>query len=85
MNQRVKRTQRNYTLAFKQSVVDQVEGGEMTYKQAQARYGIRGVRRYYSGCVDTVTRTGALVLEAAPPRVLPFHNLLLLRNNASRP
>ena len=28
MNQRVKRTQRDYTLAFKQSVVDQVERGE---------------------------------------------------------
>lgn len=42
MNQRVKRTQRDYTLAFKQAVVDQVEGGELTYKQAQARYGIQG-------------------------------------------
>ena len=28
MNQRVKRTQRDYTLAFKQTVVDQVESGE---------------------------------------------------------
>lgn len=42
MNQRIKRTQRDYTLAFKQTVVDQVERGEMTYKQAQARYGIQG-------------------------------------------
>lgn len=42
MNQRVKRTQRDYTLAFKQTVVDQVERGELTYKQAQARYGIQG-------------------------------------------
>jgi transposase len=37
-----KRTQRDYTLAFKLSVVDQVEKGELTYKQAQARYGIQG-------------------------------------------
>lgn len=37
-----KRSQRDYTLAFKLSVVDQVEKGEMTYKQAQYRYGIQG-------------------------------------------
>lgn len=30
-----KRTQRDYSLAFKLMVVDQVEKGEMTYKQAQ--------------------------------------------------
>lgn len=37
-----KRTQRDYTLAFKLSVVEQVEKGELTYKEAQARYGIQG-------------------------------------------
>ena len=37
-----KRTQRDYTLAFKLTVVDQVEKGELTYKQAQAKYGIQG-------------------------------------------
>lgn len=42
MQSRVKRTQRDYTLAFKLSVVEQVEKGELTYKQAQARYGIQG-------------------------------------------
>lgn len=42
MNQRVKRTQRDYTQTFIQSVVDQVERGELTYKQAQQRYGIQG-------------------------------------------
>lgn len=38
----VKRTQRDYTLAFKLAVVEQVEKGELTYKQAQGRYGIQG-------------------------------------------
>ncbi len=38
----IKRTQRDYSLAFKLSVVDQVENGEITYKQAQDRYGIQG-------------------------------------------
>lgn len=37
-----KRTQRDYTLAFKLSVVEQVEKGELSYKEAQARYGIQG-------------------------------------------
>lgn len=35
-----KRTQRDYSLAFKLAVVDQVEKGELTYKHAQ--YGIQG-------------------------------------------
>jgi transposase len=38
----IKRTQRDYTLAFKLSVVEQVEQGELTYKAAQRRYGIQG-------------------------------------------
>lgn len=37
-----KRTQRDYTLAFKLAVVEQVEKGELSYKQAQAHYGIQG-------------------------------------------
>ena len=39
---RKKRTQRDYNLGFKLSVVSQVEKGELTYKQAQALYGIQG-------------------------------------------
>jgi transposase len=37
-----KRTQRDYTMAFKLAVVEQIEKGEMTYKEAQIRYGIQG-------------------------------------------
>jgi transposase-like protein len=39
---RRKRTQRDYSLAFKIKVVSQVEKGELTYKQSQKRYGIQG-------------------------------------------
>ncbi len=39
---RVKRTQKDYTLGFKLAVVEQVEKGDMTYKQAQKHYGIQG-------------------------------------------
>lgn len=42
MNQYVKRTQRDYPLSFKLAVVEQVEKGELTYRQAQDRYGIQG-------------------------------------------
>src|SRR5215204_3479192 len=42
INNRKKRTQRDYTLGFKLAVVAQVEKGEMTYRQAQAAYGIQG-------------------------------------------
>lgn len=42
MNTTSKRTQRDYSLAFKLAVVDQVEKGELTYKQAQSKYGIQG-------------------------------------------
>lgn len=42
MEQGINRTQRDYSLAFKLSVVAQVEKGELTYKEAQQRYGIRG-------------------------------------------
>lgn len=42
MEQDVKRTQRDYSLAIKLAVVDQVEKGELTYKQAQDRFDIQG-------------------------------------------
>ena len=42
MESGIKRTQRDYTLAFKLSVVAQIEKGELTYKEAQQRYGIQG-------------------------------------------
>ncbi|WP_435254505.1 IS3 family transposase [Tenacibaculum sp. A30] len=37
-----KRTQCDYNLGFKLAVVSQVEKGELTYKQAQKKYGIQG-------------------------------------------
>ena len=42
MNQYVKRTQRDYSLSFKLAVVEQVEKGEMTCRQATEHYGIQG-------------------------------------------
>ena len=41
-SKRRRRTQRDYTMGFKLLVVDAVEKGDMTYKQAQKIYGIQG-------------------------------------------
>src|SRR5438132_492962 len=38
----VKRTQRDYSLAFKLQVIDEVEKGYLTYKEAQNKYQIQG-------------------------------------------
>lgn len=37
-----KRSQKDYSLSFKLSVVSEVEKGQLTYKQAQRKYGIQG-------------------------------------------
>lgn len=39
---RKRRSQRDYTLAFKLQVIEEVEKGSLTYKQAQKQYGIQG-------------------------------------------
>jgi len=41
-NRPEKRSQRDYNLGFKLAVISQVEKGELTYKQAQKKYGIQG-------------------------------------------
>ena len=37
-----KRTQKDYTLAFKLQVLDEVEKGELSQDAAQRKYGIQG-------------------------------------------
>jgi transposase-like protein len=41
-HQTKKRTQRDYSLAFKLQVVREVERGELNYNQADRKYGIQG-------------------------------------------
>lgn len=40
--EKLKRTQKDYSLAFKLQVVNEVEKGLLTYKQSQKKYGIQG-------------------------------------------
>jgi transposase len=42
MDQGVKRSRYDYTVDFKLRLVERVERGELTYKQAQQQYGIQG-------------------------------------------
>jgi transposase len=42
MSDGTKRSQRDYGMAFKLGVVGAVEKGELTYKEAQKKYGIQG-------------------------------------------
>lgn len=74
MNQYVKRTQRDYPLSFKLAVVEQVEKGEMTYRQAQDRYGIQGshtvmtwLRKY--GQLDWLSSSSARTCGVNMPKI----------------
>lgn len=56
---RIRRSQRDYSLPFKLAVVGEVGRGELSYKEAQHRYGIQGrttvlnwCRRYANHLVD---------------------------------
>ena len=71
---RERRSQRDYSLSFELAVVGEVGRGELSYKQAQRRYGIQGrttvltwCRRYASHFV-TFQAAGPLFSGAAPHR-----------------
>lgn len=84
MNLRIKRTQRDYTLAFKCSVVEQVEKGELTYKQAQDRYGIQGrstvlVWLRKLGRQDWRDSASWTAMPTKPPRLTPEQQIKALQ------
>lgn len=78
MNQRVKRTQKDYSPSFKQAVVDQVEAGELSCHQAQHGCGIQGrstvlnwLRRYnrqdwHAGTPDHAKRSTTMATPLTP-------------------
>lgn len=66
-----KRTQRDYSLAFKLQVVDEVEKGHLTWKQSQKKYGIQGrstvlvwLRKH--GTLDWISK--APMKKKSPPK-----------------
>jgi len=38
----IKKTQKDYSLAFKLQIINEIEKGQLTYKQSQKKYGIQG-------------------------------------------
>jgi transposase-like protein len=67
----LKRTQKDYSLAFKLQVVDEVEKGHLTWKQSQKKYGIQGrstvlvwLRKH--GTLDWTSKTP--MKKKAPPK-----------------
>ncbi len=58
INSSRKRTQRDYTLAFKLGVVERVEKGEMTYKQAKPVLAFKAVQLYSFGLENMVDSIG---------------------------
>jgi transposase len=38
----LKKTQKDYSLAFKLQIIDEIEKGYLSYKQSQKKYGIQG-------------------------------------------
>lgn len=86
METRVKRTQRDYTLAFKFAVVDQVEKGELTYKQAQAKYGIQGrstvlvwLRRHGRQNWQPVASSAAMPIDKSSTQLTPEQQIKALQ------
>ena len=86
MDTRIKRTQRDYTTAFKLAVVEQVEKGEMTYKQAQARYGIQGqstvlkwLRKHGRQGWGAAASSAAMVIDKTPGPLTPEQQIKALQ------
>jgi len=86
MDTSVKRTQRDYTMAFKLAVVEQVEKGELTYKQAQARYGIQGrttvltwMRKHGRQSWGRATSSAAMPIDKIPKPLTPEQQIKALQ------
>ena len=62
---RERRSQRDYSLPFKLAVVGEVGRGELSYKQAQRRYGIQGRSTVLAWCRRYATHF--VTFQAAGP------------------
>ncbi len=86
MDTGIKRTQRDYTMAFKLAVVEQVEKGELTYKQAQARYGIQGrttvlkwLRKHGRQGWGAAASSAAMPIDKTPTPLTPEQQIKALQ------
>ena len=91
MQSRIKRTQRDYTLAFKLSVVEQVEKGELTYRQAQLKYGIQGrstvlvwLRKHGRLGWSAAASSAAMPMDKTPTPLTPEQQIKALQVQLSQ-
>lgn len=87
---RTRRSQRDYSLPFKLAVVGEIGRGELTYKQAQRRYGIQGrstvlgwCRRYANHLVDFHAYRTTFVGAPPTPEVNPGQRIKQLETQLS--
>jgi transposase len=81
--QYVKRTQRDYSLAFKLQVVQEIERGHIGLKAAQDKYGIQGdstVRKWLKkyGTFDWVNTAHLPMAKSPEQKVLELEQQVLL-------
>ena len=82
-NEYVKRTQKDYSMSFKLSVVDEVERGELSVTGAQKKYGIQGnatvvrwLRKY--GTFDWENQTPSNMPKSKDQKILELEQKVLL-------
>jgi transposase-like protein len=85
MDTGTKRTQRDYALAFKLAVVEQVEKGELTSGQAQIRYGIQGsstvlswLRKYGRQGWGRAASSAGMAIDKSPTPQTPEQRIKVL-------
>jgi transposase-like protein len=72
VDQRVRKSRHDYTVTFKLAVVERVERGELTYKQAQQHYGIQGSATVLRWLRQHGRRDWSLASLAASKRDVPM-------------
>ena len=80
---KTKRTQQDYSLPFKLQVMQEVEKGELTYKQAQRKYGIQG----RSTVLTWLRKHGTLDWKTQNPmkgKITPHHKIRELEKKLKR-
>ena len=82
-NQHVKRTQKDYTLAFKLGVVAEVENGELSIKGSLRKYGIQShgtvlnwLRKY--GNFDWINKTPSNMPKSKDQKILELEQKIKL-------
>jgi len=82
-NEYVKRTQKDYTLAFKLQVVSEIERGELSCRSATSKYGIQGratittwLRKY--GKFDWLNQTPSNMPKSPEQRILELEQKVKL-------